>query len=56
MNLAIGYGGDINGKIYYHAIEPDISLNGVDKFNDPAIDEKNIICNQMDCKPVKVGG
>jgi len=40
MNLAIGYGADRNGNIYKHAIEPDISLTSVDKFNDIANDEK----------------
>jgi C-terminal processing protease CtpA/Prc len=40
MNLAIGYGADRNGKIYNHAIEPDILQTGIDLFNDLDRDEK----------------
>ncbi|SEL99597.1 Peptidase family S41 [Chitinophaga rupis] len=40
MNLSIGYGADRNGKIYKEALEPDIKITSVDKFNDIANDEK----------------
>jgi C-terminal processing protease CtpA/Prc len=40
MNLSIGYGTDRNGKIYKEAIVPDVTITGVDKFNDIANDEK----------------
>jgi len=40
MNLSIGYGADRNGKLYKKALEPDIAIKSVDKFNDLANDEK----------------
>lgn len=40
MNLSIGYGADRNGKIYKEALEPDITITSVDKFNDLGNDEK----------------
>ncbi|MEO6906141.1 MAG: S41 family peptidase [Ginsengibacter sp.] len=40
INLSVGYGADKNGKIYKEALEPDIPITSVDKFNDIANDEK----------------
>lgn len=40
INLSVGYGADRNGKIYKKALEPDIPITSVDKFNDIANDEK----------------
>ena len=40
MNLAVGYSADRSGKLYKEAIDPDIPLTGVDKFNNIANDEK----------------
>jgi len=40
MNLSVGYGADRNGKIYKEALEPDIPVTSLDKFNDIANDEK----------------
>ena len=39
MNLSIGYGADRNGNMYKEALEPDITITSVDKFNDIANDE-----------------
>ena len=40
MNLSIGYGADRNGKMYKEALEPDMTIISVDKFNDIVNDEK----------------
>jgi carboxyl-terminal processing protease len=40
MNLSVGYGADRNGKIYKEALEPDMPITSVDKFNDIPNDEK----------------
>jgi carboxyl-terminal processing protease len=38
--LSTGYGADRNGKLYKEALQPDIPLEAVDKFNDIENDEK----------------
>ena len=40
MNLSVGYGADRNETIYKEALEPDITITSVDKFNDIANDDK----------------
>ena len=40
MYISVGYGADRNGKIYKDAIQPDIKLDSVDRFNDLRNDEK----------------
>jgi len=40
LNYSAGYGVDKNGKSYLNAIDPDITLDGVDSFNDIGNDLK----------------
>lgn len=40
INLAIGYSSDRSGKLYTEAIDPEIPMTTVDKFNDISNDEK----------------
>ncbi|CAM3987641.1 Peptidase family S41 [Pedobacter westerhofensis] len=40
LNLSVGYGKDRNGKTYFKAIRPDISISSPDKFNDLENDRK----------------
>lgn len=42
LNLSVGYGADRNGKMYTGSLQPDITITGVDRFNDIAKDEKVI--------------
>ncbi|WP_336513857.1 S41 family peptidase [Pollutibacter soli] len=40
INLAVGYSSDRSGKLYTEAIDPEIPMTAVDKFNDIPNDEK----------------
>lgn len=40
MNLAIGYGADRNGILYTDALDPDILITTIDRFNNPDDDDK----------------